>query len=57
MKKFEHETFVALATDKEILKGMGDSGWELVSVVPVSWINGEDSVVDKYEYFFKREVK
>lgn len=61
MKRFEHDYFTARRDDKSILKRMGDQGWELVSVIPISWMDGEvglsTSSVSEYEYFFKREVE
>ena len=57
MKKFEHDKVVADASDNEILKRMENRGWELVSVVHFSWTTGIVCSVDRYEYFFKREVE
>ena len=54
MKKFEHEIIDEYVKDREKLKKMEDSGWELVSVNPLNWDMGQ---VQYYRYFFKREVE
>ena len=60
MKKFKYTWMIEKQSNKtwhKEIKLMGEEGWELVSVTPYTWDNGDVSSVLEYIYYFKREKK
>ena len=41
---------------EELIWELGRRGWELVSVVPGDWVNGNGQATDKMTWFLKREA-